>query len=201
MGDVLHGIVLWRKADIKLIANNVAPVDPPPTTPSPPDYVNADRDPTPSAPSPPEQRPGSTPTPPAPEKGKKKTSSLPLTGPTKKKQKMVEKKIASWKKLAYKMTDEETHEEVATYVKEQLKPKVPEKRVPVDPEIAAKVYKCLNNPPPTTKVSSDFDRMLINAQQQRNQKCGKTIPQLGTVRKEIEPLLVLREQNQTVDAP
>ena len=86
LGDTLHGIVLWRKADNKLIANNKAPMDPPPSTPSPLDYGNADRDPTPSAPSPPEQRPGSTPTPLAPEeKGKKKTSSLPLPRPTNKK--------------------------------------------------------------------------------------------------------------------
>ena len=86
LGDALHGIVLWRKADIKLTANNKAPVDPPPSAPSLLDYGNVDRDPTPSAPSPPEQRPGSTPTPPASEgKGKKKTASLPLPGPTNKK--------------------------------------------------------------------------------------------------------------------
>jgi len=139
LGDALHRIVLWRKADIKLIANNVAPVDPPPTTPSPPDYVNADRDPTPSAPSPPEQRPDSTPTPPAPkEKGKKKTSSLPLVGPPNKKSKIVKKKIGPKKKLAYELTQEELDEEVAHDVKEQLKPKVPEKRVPVHLEIASK---------------------------------------------------------------
>ena len=93
MADALHGIVLWRKADIKLIANNKAPVDPPPSASSLLDYGNDYRDPTPSAPSPPEQRPDSTPTPPAPEKGKKKTPSLPLAGPTNKKQKRVEKKI------------------------------------------------------------------------------------------------------------
>ena len=202
LGDAPHGIVLWRKADIKVIANNKAPVDPPPSAPSPLDYGNYYRDPTPLAPSPPQQRPGSTQTPPATEeKGKKKTSSLPLAGPPNMKSKWFEKKICPKKKLAYELTREELDEEVARDVKEQLKPKVPEKRVPVDPEIAAKVYKCLNNPPPTTKVPSDFDWTLINAQQQRNQKCGKTIPQLGTVRKEIEPLLVLREQNQTVDAP
>ena len=79
LGDALHGIVLWRKADIKLTANNKAHVDPPPSAPSPLDYGNFDRDPTPS----PEQRAGSTPTPLAPEgKGKKKTASLPLPGPT-----------------------------------------------------------------------------------------------------------------------
>ena len=96
MGDALHGIVLWRKADIKLIANNKAPVELPPSAPSPLDYGNIDRDPTPS----PEQTAGSTPTPPTPKgKGKKKTASLPLPGPTNKKQKRVEKKIGPKKKL------------------------------------------------------------------------------------------------------
>ena len=47
LADALHGIVLWRKADIKLIANNKAHVDLPPSAPSPLDYGNADRDPTP----------------------------------------------------------------------------------------------------------------------------------------------------------
>jgi len=52
-------------------------------------------------------------------------------------------------------------------VKEHFKPKVPEKRVPVDREIAVKVYSCLNNPPGPAKLPSDFDRTLIKAQQQR----------------------------------
>jgi len=61
-----------------------------------------------------------------------------------------------------------------------LKPKVPEKRVPVDPEVAAKIFASLTNPPPPKKISSDYDRTLIKAHQQRNKKCGKTIPRLGT---------------------
>ena len=123
LADTLHGIVLWRKADIKLTANNKAPMDPPPSAPSLLDYGNVDRDPTPSAPSPPEQRPGSTPTPPASEgKGKKKTASLPLPGPTNKKQKRVEKKIGPKKKLAYELTQEELDEEMDREVKEHFKP-------------------------------------------------------------------------------
>ena len=166
MVDALHGIVLWRKADIKLIANK-APVDPPPSAPSSLDYGNVNRDPTPS----PEQRAGSTPTPLAPEgKGKKKTASLPLPGPTKKKQKRVEKKIGPKKKLAYELTQEELDEEVDREVKEHFKPKVPEKRVPVDREIAVKVYSCLNNPPGPKQLPSDFDRTLIKAHQQRKKK-------------------------------
>ena len=157
-----HGIVLSRKADIKLTANNKAPVDLPPSAPSPLDYGNVDRNPTPS----PEQRAGSTPTPPAPEgKGKKKTASLPLPGPTNKKQKRVEKKIGPKKKLAYELTQEELDEEVDREVKEHFKPKVPEKRVLVDREIAVKVYSCLNNPSGPKQLPSDFDCMLIKAQE------------------------------------
>ena len=82
-------------------------------------------------------------------------------------------------------------EEVDREVKEQLKPKVPEKRVPVDPQIASKVYKCLNNPPAPIKLPSDFDRTLIKAHQ-RNKKCGKTGHQLGSQQMELELLLVPR---------
>ena len=64
----------------------------------------------------------STPTPPALEKGKKKTASLLAAGPSKKKQKMVERK------LTYEKTAEELEEETAQYIKEQLKPKVPPSR-------------------------------------------------------------------------
>ena len=144
MGGALHGIVLWHKANIKLTMNNKAPVDPSPSAQSPLDYGNVDRDPTPS----PEQRASSTPTPLAPEgKGKKKIASLPLPGPTNKKRKRVEKKIGPKKKLAYELTQEELDKEVDREVKEHFKPKVQEKRVPVDREIAVKVYSCLNNPP------------------------------------------------------
>ena len=70
LGDALHGIILWRKANIKLIRNRAAPMDPR----SPPICDNDDRDSSPeppSAPSPPGQRARSTPTPPAQKKEKK----------------------------------------------------------------------------------------------------------------------------------
>ena len=50
------------------------------------------------------------------------------------------------------MTAEELWEEVDHEVKEHFKPKVPEKRVPVDPEVAAKVLASVNNPPPQKKT-------------------------------------------------
>lgn len=83
LGDALHGVVLWRKADIKLTASTTAPVQtdrPSPRPTSPPSPL-----PPPSPPSPPAQRATSTPTPPTLEKGKKKTASLPAAGPSKKK--------------------------------------------------------------------------------------------------------------------
>ena len=49
------------------------------------------------------------------------------------------------------MTQEETREAVQKEVIDQFKPKVPEKGVAVDPQIATKVYACLNNPPPQKK--------------------------------------------------
>ena len=79
LGDALDGVVLWRKADIKLTASTTAPVQtdrPSPQPPSPPSPQ-----PAPSLPSPPAQRAMCTPTPHAPEKEKKKTASLPAAGP------------------------------------------------------------------------------------------------------------------------
>ena len=40
IGNALHGVILWRKADIKITGNRKAPVDPL----SPPDAANDDRD-------------------------------------------------------------------------------------------------------------------------------------------------------------
>ena len=67
LGDAhaLHGVVLWRKADIKLTASTTAPVQtdrPSPRPTSPPSPL-----PPPSPPSPPAQRATSTPTPPTPD--------------------------------------------------------------------------------------------------------------------------------------
>ena len=114
---------------------------------SPPDAVNDDRVPSlqpPTPPSPPGRKARSTPTPPAPKKRKKKTTSVPPAAPTNK-QKRIEKKIVSQKKLAYERTAEETREVVQKEEIDHFKSKVPEKRVPVHPEVAAKVAS-LNNP-------------------------------------------------------
>ena len=75
------------------------------------------------------------------------------------------------------MIDEETREVVDRHVIEHVKPKVPEKKVPAHPKVAAKVYACLNNPPGLKKLSSNYDRTLIMAHQ-KVKKCGKTVPQL-----------------------
>ena len=77
LGDAMHGIVLWRKANIKLTASTTSPVQtdrPSPRPPSPPSPQKP-----PSPPSPPAQKATSTPTPPTPEKGKEK-DSIPPSG-------------------------------------------------------------------------------------------------------------------------
>ena len=51
------------------------------------------------------------------------------------------------------MTDEELRECVDQHVKEHFKPKVLEKRVRVDPEVAVKVYAYLNKPPTQKKTT------------------------------------------------
>ena len=42
--------------------------------------------------------------------------------------------------MVYEMTQEETREAVKKEATYHFKPKVPEKRVPVDPQISAKIY-------------------------------------------------------------
>jgi len=152
LGDALHGVVLWRKADIKLTASTMAPVQtdrPSPRPTSPPSPL-----PPPSPPSPPAQRVTSTPTPPAPEKGMKKAASLPAAGPSKKKQKTVKRQ------LTYEKTAEELEEKTARYIKEQLKPKVPPPREKVPLELGKKLLADLDNPPKPKSLPSDYDRTL-----------------------------------------
>ncbi|RLM64453.1 transposon protein, putative, CACTA, En/Spm sub-class [Panicum miliaceum] len=133
--------------------------------------------PPPRAPSPSSlPRARSTPTPPASAKGKKQTSSLPPAGtPGPNKWKIIVKKIGPKKKLAYELTEELT-QHVRKDVTDHFKPKVPEKRVPVDPVEAEKFYNCLSNiAERRVKLPSDFDRTLIKAHQRMRQS-GKGVP-------------------------
>ena len=109
-----------------------------------------------------------------------------MAGPSKKKQKTVERQ------LTYEKTAEELEEETARYIKEQLKPKVPPPREKVPLELGKKLLANLDNPPKPKSLPSDYDRTLTKVHKVRNlkNKCGKTIPQLGTQQKELEPLRV-----------
>jgi len=96
------------------------------------------------------------------------------------------------RKLTYEKTAEELEEDTARYIKEQLKPKVPPPREKVPLELGKKLLANLDNPPKPKSLPSDYDRTLTKAHKVRNlkKKCGKTIPQLGTQQKELEPLRV-----------
>ena len=55
-----------------------------------------------------------------------------------------------------------------------------------------KVLGALDNPPKPKTVPSDYDQTLFKAHKQRNKKCGKTIPQLATQQKVLDPLQLPR---------
>jgi hypothetical protein len=74
------------------------------------------------------------------------------------------KKIGPKKKLAHEMTNEELAEHTCQEVIDHFKPKVPEKRVPIDAMLAAKLYDSLSDAAKRqVKLPSDFDRTLIKA--------------------------------------
>jgi hypothetical protein len=200
LGQALHGCILWCKAHIILIGNTSAPLDPP--SPLGPD--NDDDDdfggpsslppPAPSPSSPPRAR--STRTPPVLAKGK--NIPHPSHGWNPKKWKVVMKKRGHKKKLAYEMTNEELAEHTLQEVIDHFKLKVPEKRVPIDAMLAAKLYDNLSDAAKRRiKLPSDFDRTLIKSHQ-KMKKCGKTVPQLGTQHKILEPLRVQTDQEKHV---
>jgi hypothetical protein len=117
---------------------------------------------------------------------KKKTSSLPLAG-TPKKWRIVVNKIGPKKKLSLEMTDEELAEQTSHELTEHFKPKVSEKRVPVDSIEAEKFYNCLSDiAKRPVKLPSDHDRMLIRAHQRMRQSV-KGVPQLRTQQKNLSP--------------
>ncbi|RLM70224.1 hypothetical protein C2845_PM17G05700 [Panicum miliaceum] len=100
-------------------------------------------------------------------------------------------------KLEYELSGDELDEHVRERLDEHFKPKPKEKRVRVDPATAEKVYNCLRDIlERPVKLPSDYDRMLIKAHRRMRQS-GKAVPQLGTQQKEIEPLRVTAEQEQT----
>jgi hypothetical protein len=112
----------------------------------------------------------------------KTTSSLPPAG-SPKKWRIVIQKIDPKKKLAYEMTDEELPKQTHHELIEHFKPKVPEKRVPVDLVEAENFYNCLSDiAKRLVKLPSDYNRTLIKAHQRMRQS-GKGISQPCTQQK------------------
>ncbi|KAJ1277649.1 hypothetical protein BS78_04G019600 [Paspalum vaginatum] len=74
------------------------------------------------------------------------------------------------KKFAYEQTQEETEKAVKSYVREQLAPKPPEKRLKIDPKANHHFIKSMK-PPTKPVVPSDYERQLRKA-------VSKHVPQL-----------------------
>jgi hypothetical protein len=112
--------------------------------------------------------------------------------------KIVENKIGPKKKLAYEMTYKEAKEHSRQAVKDHFKPKELEKRFPIDALLASKLYNSLSDTAKRkVKPLSDFNHTLIKAHQKRK-KYGKTVPQLGTEQKILEPLRVQMDKEKHV---
>nr|AAP52690.2 transposon protein, putative, CACTA, En/Spm sub-class [Oryza sativa Japonica Group] len=176
--DTSHAIILWRKRYIILPRRQVASRAPsPPAPPSPP--VPLPRPPAPSPPAPPPPPPA--PSPPAPlappllhlhrvylhlpRQGLAKLHRLPAQG--------------------QRRSQEELDAYVAGEVKRQLKPRSPEKKIPIDPNVK-NFFKGMSTTNKEALQISDYDRTL----QRAYHKKSKPIPRLGEQpNQEVEPLV------------
>ncbi|PVH36063.1 hypothetical protein PAHAL_7G347000 [Panicum hallii] len=96
------------------------------------------------------------------------------------------------------MINEELAEHTRQEVIDHLKPKVPEKSVPIDAMLVAKSYNSLSDTAKRrVKLPSNFGRTLIKAHQ-KMKKCGKTVPQLGTQQKIFELLRVQTDKKRNI---
>nr|ABA96332.1 transposon protein, putative, CACTA, En/Spm sub-class [Oryza sativa Japonica Group] len=193
LGDTAHAIILWRKKYIVFPGQERPPAPPsPPQAQSPPPSPPRQSPPAPSPapPSPPRapaaksapSGPRATTPPRAP--AAKSTPSRsrpyePAPSRPKKKARSDEPRLPALKKRAYDLTPEELDEAVRAEVREQLKPRSPEKKIPIAPEVQDHFIK-MAEPGKPVKVS-DYDRTLRKALKAKPSvvKCGKEVPQLG----------------------
>nr|CAE04200.2 OSJNBa0011E07.9 [Oryza sativa Japonica Group] len=213
LGDTAHAIILWR-VEIELVERTYEDLvfpgqEWPPTPPSPPQAQSPPPSPRQSplapspAPPPPPRAPAAKSAPSGPRAttpprapATKSTPSRsrpyePTPSRPKKKARSDEPRLPTLKKRAYNLTPEELDEAVRAEVREQLKPRSPEKKIPIAPEVRDHFIK-MAEPGKPVEVS-DYDRSLRKALKAKPSavKCGKEVPQLGQQpRQEVEPLVV-----------
>ncbi|BAS82550.1 Os03g0173016 [Oryza sativa Japonica Group] len=184
--DTSHAIILWRKRYIILPGRQAAsrapsplapPPPPPPPAPSPPAPP-----PPPPAPSPPAPPPPPPPCPPAPPKTRSHQAPPPASTRATKKAKVDTTKN---KELPYDCSQEELNAYVAGEVKRQLKPRSPEKKIPIDPSVK-NFFKGMSTANKEALKLSDYDRTLRKAYYKKS----KPVPQLGEQPDQVvEPLV------------
>nr|AAU90252.1 putative polyprotein [Oryza sativa Japonica Group] len=102
----------------------------------------------------------------------------PAPSRPKKKARSDEPLLPALKKRAYDLTPEELDEAVRAETREQLKPRNPERKIPIAPEVQDHFIK-MAEPGKPVEVS-DYDRILRKALKAKPSavKCGKEVPQL-----------------------
>nr|ABA92025.1 transposon protein, putative, CACTA, En/Spm sub-class [Oryza sativa Japonica Group] len=198
--DTSHAIILWRKRYIILPGRQAASHAPSPPAPPSPPQAPAPSPPHAPAPSPPQapsptppQAPSPTPpqaptqTPPQaprPAPSKSRAPQAPPPAPTRATKK-AKVDAAKNKDLGYDCTQEELDAYVASEVRRQLKPRSPEKKIPIDPS-ARKFFRGMSAPAKEAIKLSDYERTLKKASSGKS----KPVPQLGEQpNQEIEPLV------------
>nr|CAE01872.2 OSJNBb0028M18.5 [Oryza sativa Japonica Group] len=198
--DTSHAIILWRKRYIILPGRQAASRAPsPPAPPSPPAQsppVPPPRPPAQSPPAPPPPPPApSPPAPPLPPPPPPPPPCPPALPKTRSRQAPPPASTRATKKAKvdatknkgppYDCSQEELDAYVAGEVKRQLKPRSPEKKIPIDPSVK-KFFKGMSTRNKEALKLSDYDRTLRKAYYKKS----KPVPQLGEQpNKEVEPLV------------
>src|SRR5512141_334906 len=168
--DISHAIILWRKRYIILPGRQAASRAPsplaPPSPPAPSPSVPPPRPPAPSPPAPPPP-----PCLPASPKTRSRQAPPPARTRATKKAKVDATKN---KEPPYDCSQEELDAYVAGEVKRQLKPRSPEKKIPIDPSVK-NFFKGMSKTNKEALQISDYDRTF----QKAHHKKSKPVPQLG----------------------
>ena len=178
LGEVLHGMVLWRKSHIVLVgkATDDAPL---PTSPQGYDAEHDDQDHNRTPVQSPRKSPAPSPPSLPPTKRRRPSVRVPSPPPVQKKTRS--QKVKPVEKLPYDKTPEELDEHLKKYVYEQLnKTRLAREAAKanepvVTPAQKAFFVKMSAGAKQQIPLLSDYDRTLKKAGQNRRQKKGKQI--------------------------